>query len=165
MRYSPVFAVMFLPLAGCVVASDQGGYGYPTARYQTSGYVEEQEIYPGYHYNDGAPTIIVEGAPLPLTTYRGSWGYYDRRQRWQPAPEPVWRHIEQRQQGNPNMRMGNAQPYRPPPPPPAGYDRSPRSDWRGPQDPYRPASQPPRESQPPPRDNHGYPPRQDRRDQ
>ena len=131
MRCSRALAVALLPLAGCVVAPEQIGYGYPTPPVQAGAYAQEQEIYSGYNYNGGMPTIIVEGAAAPLMFYGGAWGYYDQRRQWRRAPEPVWRHLEQRHPSGAGMHRGHVELPRQPTGG-HGYDRSPRrADWRG----------------------------------
>ena len=114
-----------LPLGGCYVPPDAGypqpygyappayqqpayeqpGYppqGYPQPGYAQPGYAQPApydaygNVYPGYAENDGSPTLIVEGAPMPLIFFGDSWGYYDRERHWHRAPEQVYRHLEER---------------------------------------------------------------------
>ena len=82
MRHLPAVLALVLPLAGCVVPPD-GGYA-------------GEGGYPGYSYNSGAPTYVVEGVRQPLIYYGGSWGYYDTYRRFHRAPDHVHRQLEYR---------------------------------------------------------------------
>ncbi len=159
MHFSRALAVVLLPLAGCVVAPEQVGYGYgyQTAPEPVAAYVPEPEVYPGYNYNQGTPTIVVEGAAVPLVYYSGSWGYYNQRRQWRRAPEPVWRHLEQRYPAGAGFHHGQVRPQRPPNARPAGYQwqqAPPRQNWQAPR-----ANPPQRNDS---RDRHDYSPRSDR---
>lgn len=101
MRYGLALAALLLPLSGCYVTPvGQAGYGYaqPTDPYGN--------IYPGYAYNDGAPTLMVDGAVMPLTFFDGGWGYYDGRHGWHRAPDSVGHHLEQQRAGGENFHGG-----------------------------------------------------------
>ena len=81
MRIGFALAALLLPLGGCVVPGQPVGYGYAQPEYG----------YPGYAYNSGSPTLMVEGASVPLIYFGGSWGYYDGYRRFHRAPEGVYR--------------------------------------------------------------------------
>lgn len=91
-------AVLLLPVGGCYVTPSDTGYaqpGYPPPGYPNGGYAPDPyAAYPGYNYNDGAPTIVEGGAPVPLVLYGGEWGYYDSGRRWHRAPEGVSRDLQ-----------------------------------------------------------------------
>jgi hypothetical protein len=75
--------------------------GYPPAGYPPPSYPVPQAdpyagIYPGYAYNDGAPTLLVGGVIFPLIFVGGVWGYWDGGHRWVRAPDAVFRHLEGR---------------------------------------------------------------------
>src|ERR1700675_92961 len=53
-------------------------------------------IYPGYAYDDGAPTLLVAGVVFPLILVGGAWGYWGPGHVWFRAPDPVFRHLEAR---------------------------------------------------------------------
>ena len=144
MRRGLLVAAFLLPLAGCVLPPDDGGYGQP--------YYGGSEVYPGYYYNEGSPYVIVEGAPAPLIYYGGSWGYYDHYHHFQRAPERVWRHLEERHPHGEGLRAwngphhppGGQSGYRPPPSnggyqggPPGGGYRPPPSGGQPPQHMYQ----------------------------
>ena len=103
MRRGLTLAALLLPLAGCYVPPG-GEYGYAQPGYEQPGYGQpaygqpayddQSDVYPGYSYNDGSPTIIVEGAPMPLIFFGGAWGYHDRYRQFHRAPDPVWRQLE-----------------------------------------------------------------------
>ena len=109
MRRGIAWAALLLPLTGCYVppagyGAGAGGYSYAPPSYPGTvigsgeGF-DTGDFYPGYAYNGGAPTIIVEGASVPLAYYGGGWGYYDRYRRFQRAPDHVWHHLENRHPG------------------------------------------------------------------
>jgi len=105
MRHGLVLATMLLPLAGCYVAQPAPNYGYaapgyaqpgyPPPGYPPASYGPYGNVYPGYSYNDGAPTLFVDGAVVPLILAGGGWGYYDAHRNWHRAPDAVSRHLEQ----------------------------------------------------------------------
>jgi hypothetical protein len=109
-------AALLLPLTGCVVPPQPVGYGYG---YPQPGYPGTDYAYPGYAYNDGSPTIAVEGATLPLIFYGGGWGYWDGYHRWHRAPEGLDRHLNQRFPGGAGYRpwgggqIGRSEGFRP----------------------------------------------------
>ena len=101
MRHGLALVALLLPLSGCVVPPQPVGYGYG---YQEQGYPGGDYNYPGYSYNDGSPTLVVEGAPMPLIYFGGAWGYYDGARRWHRAPDGVDRHLAQRFPGGAGYR-------------------------------------------------------------
>ena len=133
MRPGLALAALLLPLSGCVVPPQPlgYGYGYPQGGYPQGGYPQPaypQPAYPqagypqpgidyadqGYAYNDGSPTMVVEGATLPLIFYGGGWGYWDGYHRWHRAPEGVERHLNDRFPGGAGYHpWGGGQPGRP----------------------------------------------------
>ena len=66
---------------------------YPPPAYPVDPYAN---IYPGYAYNDGAPTLLVAGVVFPLIFVGGAWGYWDGGHHWVRAPDSVYRHLEGR---------------------------------------------------------------------
>ena len=97
MRQSLAFAALFLPLAGCVVAPPPGPpppYGYPQPAY-----APDAGVYPGYAYNNGSPTLVVEGTTWPLVFGGGGWGYWDGYHRWHGAPGRVGGWLDARHPG------------------------------------------------------------------
>jgi hypothetical protein len=115
MRRELALAVL-LPLSGCYIPPSQPavyaqpeyqqpappppGY-YPPQGYQPQpgyypvpAYDPYGNVYPGYSYNDGSPTLLVEGSAVPLIFLGGVWGYYDGRHNWHHAPDEVGRHLE-----------------------------------------------------------------------
>jgi len=106
LAYRFALAALLLPLGGCVVPPG-GGYGYPAAYSQPgypAAYPQPQYGYPGYAYNDGAPTYYVDGATVPLLYLNGGWGYWDGYHRWHGAPPEVWRHLDERHPGGVGLR-------------------------------------------------------------
>jgi len=115
MRSGLALAALLLPLSACYVpqpgppAYAQPGYpppGYPPQGYPPQGYAPQGypppagydaygNIYPGYNYNNGDPTLFVEGAAVPLIFFGGGWGYWDSRHNWHRAPDAVGRHLDQ----------------------------------------------------------------------
>ena len=131
----------------------RSGYGqpeYPQSDYGQpidpgTGYADEAEAYPGYSYNEGSPTLMVEGAALPLIFFGGAWGYHDGYRQFHRAPDRVWRHLEtQHPRGNglrpysdaaPASRFGGAQQARPEwrdRVQPGGFSPQPRTEFRQP---------------------------------
>ena len=125
MRLGLMAAALILPLAGCVVQpSGSAGYGYQASSYTAAGssypgaypgayegtypgdYQAADSGYSGYNYNDGAPSMIVQGASVPLLFYGGGWGYWDGSRRWHRAPQYVYRHLEERHPGGYGFRGG-----------------------------------------------------------
>lgn len=118
MRRDVVLAALLLPLSGCYAPQPAGyaqpaayppgyqyaqpGYqqpGYPQPGYPQPGYDPSGEAYPGYSENGGDPTLLVEGATVPLILYGGGWGYWDSRHSWHHAPDEVSRHLERERAG------------------------------------------------------------------
>lgn len=90
MRRVLTLAMLLLPLAGCYVPPGGDGYGYA----QPYGY--QPDAYAGYDYNGGSPYMSYEGAEMPLISYGGNWGFYDRERRFHRAPDSVGRNLESR---------------------------------------------------------------------
>lgn len=117
MRHGLVLAALLLPLSGCYVAP-QGpvyaqpgyppGYGYPQPGYAPAPYDAYGDVYPGYSDNDGAPTLFVDGALMPLVFFGGGWGYYDGQHNWHHAPDAVSHHLEQRGASGGGFHPGGA---------------------------------------------------------
>ena len=98
MRLGFAIVALMLPLAGCVAPPDGGYGGYGSyGSYGSYGGYGSDYSYPGYSYNSGSPTYVVEGVHQPLIHYGGYWGYYDRYRRFQRAPDGLHRHLESRQ--------------------------------------------------------------------
>ena len=117
-------ALLLLPLTGCVVPPQPLGYGYGYAQpgypggYAQPGYPgaypQADYGYPGFAYNDGSPTLFVEGAAVPLIFFGGGWGYYDRDRNWHRAPDRVEHGLNQRFPGGAGYRpWGGGQGVRP----------------------------------------------------
>jgi hypothetical protein len=151
MRRNLVLAALLLPLSGCYLPPQgptgyaQPGYpppGYPPQGYPQAAYDPYGNVYPGYSYNDGTPTLLVEGAPMPLIVVGGGWGYWDSRHNWHRAPDEISRHLEQ-QHASGGFRPGGggfAQPRPEGGPPPHGgfhagdgHFAQPRPEGRPPQ--------------------------------
>jgi hypothetical protein len=110
MRYRVSFAVLLLPLAGCVVAPPgPAPYGYPPPGYPTYG--QASFSYPGFAYIDGSPTYAVGGVTWPLVFYGGAWGYWDGYHAWHRAPDEVWHHLDQRYPGGAGYHAWGGGPY------------------------------------------------------
>ena len=116
MRRGPIFAMILLPLAGCVPPPGGPGYGYGgyPQPYQGGGsappvYGDPNAGYSGYAYNDGAPYIVEEGVTLPLIFFGGAWGYYDRERHFRRAPEHVYRELQSRHPGGSGARVFSGQ--------------------------------------------------------
>jgi len=142
--------VALLPLSACVVppAPVGYGYGYPPPGYSQPGYAPAgypagEFAYSGYSYNDGSPTLYVEGSTLPLIFYGGAWGYWGREGGWHRAPEGIDRHLSQRFPGGAGYRpwaggpAGRPEGFRPGGPAPGGFPAG-GNGWTG-----RPAGPPP----------------------
>jgi hypothetical protein len=138
MRRGLALAALLLPLSGCYVAPPGPGYGYaqpgypqpgygyaqpgyPQAGYPQPGYPPPTDpygnVYPGYSYNDGAPTLFVDGAVLPLIFFGGAWGYYDGRHEFHraqahPAAEPYRGQEQYRPAEQARPAAAAAEPYR-----------------------------------------------------
>ena len=173
MRHGFVLAALLLPLAGCYVppqpAPNYGyaapGYpppGYPPRDYAQPGYpppAYDTGVYPGYSYIDGAPTLFVEGAVVPLIVVGGAWGYYDSHHYWHHAPDPVAHNLAQRYPGGAAYHPGGGG-YPPPRPPGAGYYPHPvpaagAEPYRGqPQGQPQPNRAPPPQGRPAPQAEH-----------
>jgi hypothetical protein len=143
MRQGLALVALLLPLTGCVAPPPQPvGYGYyaqpgyPGAypqpgypgEYDQPGYVgayaQPDYGYPGFAYNDGSPTLFVEGATVPLIFFGGGWGYYDRDRRWHRAPDRVEHNLSQRFPGGNGYRPwggGRPEGFRPEAPRPEGF--------------------------------------------
>jgi hypothetical protein len=133
MRHGFAFAALLrplalLPLAGCVVAPPPGPPPY--AAYPPPGYppavVQTDPGYPGYAYNNGSPTLYVEGVTWPLIYFGGGWGYWDGYHHWHRAPDAVWRHLNGLHPGGAGYRPWGGGPYGRPEGPRAGYPGGPR---------------------------------------
>jgi hypothetical protein len=127
MRRALLLLPVLLPLGGCYeppANADYGyaqpgypppGYppsGYPSSGYPPSGYPPPTYEgytavpadpygggYPGYSYNDGAPTFLDAGVTVPLVFFGGAWGYYDHAHHWHRAPDRVARDLDARRSG------------------------------------------------------------------
>lgn len=110
MRYRLAFAAMLLPLAGCVVPPPGPYAAYPQPGYPTP-YPQPEFAYPGYAYNDGSPTLVVEGVTWPLIFYGGGWGYWDGYHRWHGAPGPVGNWLNARHPGGVGYHPWGGGPY------------------------------------------------------
>jgi hypothetical protein len=129
MRHGLVLAALLLPLSGCYVAPQSPTYAQPGYAVQQPGYPQpgyapgpddsDDNVYPGYSYNDGAPSLYVDGAVMPLVLFGGAWGYYDGGHNWHRAPDAVNRRLEQRRASGATFRPGGGgggfQPGRPAP--------------------------------------------------
>jgi hypothetical protein len=110
MRNRLAFAALLLPLAGCVVAPPPGPPPYPPppGPYAQPGYpppdAMQEPVYPGYAYNNGSPTLVVEGVTWPLVFYGGAWGYWDGFHTWHGAPGPIGRWLGMRHPGGVGYR-------------------------------------------------------------
>jgi hypothetical protein len=110
---------VLLPLGACYEPPSNGNYGYaqpgyPQPGYPPAGYAQPGyppptyegytavqsdpygEAYPGYSYNDGAPTFLDAGVTVPLVFFGGAWGYYDHTHHWHRAPDRVARDLDTR---------------------------------------------------------------------
>jgi hypothetical protein len=142
MRRGLTLAALLLPLTGCVVPpAPNYGYGYVQPGYPAPGYVDQGDYYPGYFYNDGAPYMIVEGAPMPLIFFGGSWGYYDGYRRFHRAPDSVWQHLESRHPHGSGVRLFEGRPEGPRP----GDRPQGRPEWQQHQQPGGGTPPPPRQ--------------------
>jgi hypothetical protein len=105
MRLRLARAALLLPLAGCVVPPDAGPapYPYPPPGYPTP-YAQPDLAYPGYAYNNGSPTLFIDGVTWPLVFYGGVWGYWDGYHRWHGAPDPVGGWLAARHPGGAGYR-------------------------------------------------------------
>ncbi|MDR3529551.1 MAG: hypothetical protein P4L90_03185 [Rhodopila sp.] len=159
MRRGFVLAGLLLPLSGCYVPPQgpvygyaQPGYppaadygyapqGYPPGGAQPAPYDPYGAAYPGYSYNDGAPTIIEGGITVPLVLLGSEWGYYDSERHWRRAPEGVSRRLEQQRAAGATFHFGGApHPEGRPPPRPEGHPSPAAEPYRG-QAPYHPGEQ------------------------
>lgn len=121
MRHGLALVALLLPLGGCVVPPQPIGYGYGYGQpgYAQPGYPAGDYGYPGYAYNDGSPTLFVEGATVPLIYYGGGWGYWDGYRRWHGAPDRIGRDLDRRHPGGAGYhpwgggQYGNPQPLGP----------------------------------------------------
>jgi hypothetical protein len=123
MRRVLMLGTVLLPLSAAYAQPPPPGYGYPPpgspppgypppgyapppgypppAGYPPAGYPAPQPdpyaaIYPGYAYNDGAPTLLVAGTVFPLILVGGAWGYWGPGHVWFRAPDAVFHHLEGR---------------------------------------------------------------------
>lgn len=121
MRRAVLIGMIFLPLGAANAQPPPPGYAYPPPGYPPAGYpppvspppgypppgypppaypVAQPDpyagIYPGYAYNNGAPTLLVAGAVFPLIFVGGAWGYWGPGHQWFRAPDAVYRHLEGR---------------------------------------------------------------------
>jgi hypothetical protein len=129
MRRDLVLAALLLPLSGCYVTQPgpgyvqpgygyaqpgyppTGGYGYAQPAYPPAAYDAYGNVYPGYSDNDGAPTLFVDGAVMPLVLFGGGWGYYDGQHNWHRAPDAVSHHLEQQRAAGGTFHPGGAGGY------------------------------------------------------
>jgi hypothetical protein len=101
MRHGLALVALLLPLGGCVVPPQPVGYGYG---YPQPGYPDQDGGDPGYAYNDGSPTLAVDGATVPLIFYGGGWGYWDGSHGWHRAPDRIGRQLDMRHPGGVGYR-------------------------------------------------------------
>ena len=85
--------------------------GYPPPGYPPPPYAVAQPdpyggVYPGYAYNNGAPTLFVAGVVFPLILVGGVWGYWGAGHVWFRAPDPVFRHLEERRRAGVVFHVG-----------------------------------------------------------
>jgi hypothetical protein len=114
---------LLLSLGGCVVTPAEPGYGYGQPAYPGGeAYYDNSNVYPGYSYNSGSPSLFVEGSAMPLTYYQGGWGYWDRERHWHHAPDQVERSL-QRHHAVPPPYAGGPR-YEAPPPQRQDWHRS-----------------------------------------
>jgi hypothetical protein len=125
MRHNLLLAALLLPLSGCYVAPQPIGYaqpqpgyppppGYPPQPgYPPASYDQDDNIYPGYSENDGAPTLAVDGAVVPLVLFGGGWGYYDGRHNFHRAPDAVSHHLEERRSSGASFHPGGGPGFHP----------------------------------------------------
>jgi hypothetical protein len=133
MRRGVVLAALLLPLSGCYEQPPgpsgyaqpgyppQAGYGYaqpgyPPPGYQQPGYpppgyppdANDQygNIYPGYSDSGGDPTLLVDGAVMPLILFGGGWGYWDTHHNWHRAPDAVSHHLEEQRAAGGGFHSG-----------------------------------------------------------
>jgi hypothetical protein len=103
MHHRLAIAALLLPLAGCVVPPPEAAVypAYPQPGYPPPQppYGQQDLAYPGYAYNNGSPTLLVEGVTWPLIFYGGGWGYWDGYHRWHGAPGPVGNWLSMRHPG------------------------------------------------------------------
>ncbi len=130
MNYRHALVALLLPLSGCIVPPP-GPYGaypqpvYPGAYPAPAPYAQPDYAYPGYAYNDGSPTLFVDGVTWPLVFYGGGWGYWDGYRHWHAAPPGVWNHLNQRHPGGVGYRPFGGTP-------PGGFRPGPAAAPRGP---------------------------------
>lgn len=159
---------LLLPLGGCYVTPPATGYGYPPpgyppGSYPPPGYAQPgypppgypsggyppapydpyAAAYPGYSYNDGAPTFLDGGIAVPLILFGGEWGYYDRDRHWHRAPEGVTHDLEAHRAAGGGQFHPNAALHADPnlQPRPGQTMAQPRPGQPAGQAPYRPAEQ------------------------
>jgi hypothetical protein len=126
MRRALLISAIFLPLSAAYGQAPPPGYAYPPPGYPPPGYpppgypppvypqpvypVPQPDpyaaIYPGYAYNDGAPTLLVAGVVFPLILVGGAWGYWGPGHVWFRAPDAVFRHLEDRRRAGVVFRVG-----------------------------------------------------------
>lgn len=126
MRRALLISAIFLPLSAAYSQPPPPGYAYPPPGYPPAGYpppgypppgypppvypVPQSDpyatIYPGYAYNDGAPTLLVGGVVFPLILAGGAWGYWGPGHAWFRAPDAVFRHLEDRRRAGVVFRVG-----------------------------------------------------------
>src|ERR1700761_1306475 len=130
---------LVLPICGCYVPQPAPVYAPQAYPASPPGYPPPPPPYPGYSYNDGAPTIIEGGVAVPLVFFGGEWGFYDHDHHWHRAPDAVYRDLDRRRSQGPSFHAGAFSPpaagrpgWHPPPghggpepnhggPPPPGY--------------------------------------------
>src|ERR1700744_2605433 len=109
MRRFLAVPALLLALAGCV-ASPPGPYGYAPPYpqpYPQAGYpadYAQSDVYPGFGYVDGSPTISADGGTWPVIFYDGAWGYWDGYHRWHRAPDQIGFHLNSRYPGGSGYR-------------------------------------------------------------
>jgi hypothetical protein len=119
MRRALMMGMVLMPLGAAYAQVPVPGYAYPPPVYVAPAYAQPvymappvvvadpyAGIYPGYAYNNGAPTMLVGGVVFPLVFVGGAWGYWGPGHAWFRAPNAVFRHLEERRRAGVVFRVG-----------------------------------------------------------